>query len=152
MCDVTISPKSWENCYATVQDYRRRFADPYYFEFGSGTQTIALHWLLIPSWQTEKDATLKMRGLYIRPRLRPPREKHVSRFFQKFNQRETIILVENLYTPTSSQQSIKFLVAQPLYAQPLPLPHHAIHHFSENPVWWTFIFLLALSSATIYIF
>ena len=42
MCDVTISPKSWENCYATVQDYRRRFADPYYFEFGSGTQTMQL--------------------------------------------------------------------------------------------------------------
>ena len=39
MCDVTFPPKSWENCYATVQDYRRRFADPYYFEFGSGTQT-----------------------------------------------------------------------------------------------------------------
>ena len=39
MCDVTFSPKSWENCYVTVHDYRRRFADPYYFEFGSGTQT-----------------------------------------------------------------------------------------------------------------
>ena len=39
MCDVTFPPKSWGNCYVTVQDYRRRFADPYYFEFGSGTQT-----------------------------------------------------------------------------------------------------------------
>ena len=29
MCDVTFPPKSWENCYATVQDYRRRFEDPY---------------------------------------------------------------------------------------------------------------------------
>ena len=27
MCDVTFSPKSWGNCYVTVQDYRRRFAD-----------------------------------------------------------------------------------------------------------------------------
>ena len=26
---------------ATVQDYRRRFTDPYYFKFGSGTQTMA---------------------------------------------------------------------------------------------------------------
>ena len=39
MCDVTFPPKSCENCYVTVHDYRRRFADPYYFEFGSGTQT-----------------------------------------------------------------------------------------------------------------
>ena len=38
MCDVTFSPKSWGNCYVTVHDYGRRFADPYYFEFGSGTQ------------------------------------------------------------------------------------------------------------------
>ena len=29
MCDVTFPPKSWENCYVTVQDYRQRFADPY---------------------------------------------------------------------------------------------------------------------------
>ena len=35
MCGVTSPPpqkkkkKSWENCYATVQDYRRRFTDPY---------------------------------------------------------------------------------------------------------------------------
>ena len=28
-----FSPKSWENCYVTVQDYRQRFGDPYYFEF-----------------------------------------------------------------------------------------------------------------------
>ena len=39
MCDVTFPPKSWENRYVTVHDYRRRFADPYNFEFGSGTQT-----------------------------------------------------------------------------------------------------------------
>ena len=26
MCDVTFPPKSWGNCYVTVQDYRRRFA------------------------------------------------------------------------------------------------------------------------------
>ena len=39
MCDVTFSPKSWENCYVTVHDYRRRFTDPYNFEFGSVTQT-----------------------------------------------------------------------------------------------------------------
>ena len=32
-------PKSWENCYVTVHDYRWRFTDPYNFEFGSGTQT-----------------------------------------------------------------------------------------------------------------
>ena len=41
MCDVTFSPKSWENCYVNVQDYRHRFADPYYFKFGFGTQTSA---------------------------------------------------------------------------------------------------------------
>ena len=29
MCDVTFPPKSWENCYVTVQGYRRRFTDPY---------------------------------------------------------------------------------------------------------------------------
>ena len=29
MCDVTFPSKSWENCYVTIQDYRRRFADPY---------------------------------------------------------------------------------------------------------------------------
>ena len=33
MCDVTFPPKSWGNCYVTVQDYRR-FADPYNLGLG----------------------------------------------------------------------------------------------------------------------
>ena len=33
MCDVTFSPKSWENCYVTVHDYWMRFVD-HNFSFG----------------------------------------------------------------------------------------------------------------------
>ena len=46
MCDVTFSPKSWENCYVTVQDYRRRFTEPYYFEFGL-ERRLSLFWTLL---------------------------------------------------------------------------------------------------------
>ena len=57
MCAVTFSPKFWENCYVTVHDYRRRFADPYYFEFGSGTQTSACTSQLLKHYNSLLDVT-----------------------------------------------------------------------------------------------
>ena len=45
MCDVTFSPKSWENCYVTVQDYRRRFADPYYIGVWDADYTLTCKYI-----------------------------------------------------------------------------------------------------------